>query len=197
MDFFEVLRTRRSIRRFDERPVPEQLLLQVLEAARCAPSGGNMQPWELVVLRERQSIRAVVDTTFVGFDAAGGQRQEWLLTAPVLVVACAELKRSASRYGPQGAQVAILDTAAAIQNMLLAAVALGLGSCWVSGFVPEALGRVLRLPESVRPLAILPVGYPAANPGSPPRLPLEQITHGECYGCDYEPACRPKPAGSS
>jgi len=187
MEFFEALQARRSIRRFDERPVPEELLLRVLEAARSAPSGGNMQPWELVVVKDRETIGRVVQTTFVGFDPASGRRQEWLLGAPVLVVACADIKRSASRYGPLGEQVAVLDVAAAVENMLLAAVALGLGSCWVSGFAAEDLSRLLGLPASVRPLAILPLGFPAQAPGEPPRFALRDFTHGERYGREYGP----------
>lgn len=182
MEFFEALQARRSVRRFDGRAVPEGILERVLEAARCAPSGGNMQPWELIVLRERESIRQAVGTTFVGFDPAVGRPQEWLLGAAVLIVICADLKRSSSRYGELGGRVAVLDTAAAVENMLLAAVALGLGSCWVSGFDAQALGRLLRLPESVQPLAILPLGFPAEIPGAPPRFPLADIVHRERYG---------------
>lgn len=188
MEFFKTLKARRSIRRFEPRPVPEDLLIQVLEAARLAPSGGNMQPWEFVIVREPENVRRVVQTTHLGFDPGSGERQEWLSAAPVLVVACADLKRSASRYGELGAQVAVLDTAAAVQNMLLAAVDVGLGSCWVSGFDAEALAGVLGLPGSVRPLAILPLGFPAASPGGPPRLALEDVTHGERFGRAYSPA---------
>jgi nitroreductase len=182
VEFFDVLQARRSVRRFDGRTVPEDRLLRVLEAAHCAPSGGNMQPWELIVLREPESIRQAVETTFLGFDPASGKRQEWLLGASVLIVACADLKRSSSRYGKLGGQVALLDTAAAVENMLLAAVAVGLGSCWVSGFDAEALGRVLELPVSVKPIAILPLGYPAEVPSAPPRFPLADFVHRERYG---------------
>jgi nitroreductase len=185
MEFFEVLESRRSVRRFDGRAVSDEQLLRILEAARCAPSGGNMQPWELIVLRERESIRLAVDTTFVGFDPSSGRRQEWLLGAALLIVACADLKRSSSRYGQMGARVAVLDTAAAVENMLLAAVALGLGSCWVSGFDTRALGRLLRLPEFVQPLAILPLGFPVDIPAAPPRFALADIAHRERYGQAY------------
>jgi nitroreductase len=182
MEFFEVLESRRSVRRFQERPIPEELLRRILEAARNAPSGGNMQPWELVVVRERDAIRRIVETTFTGFDPSSGKRQVWLAGAPVSVVACADVKRSASRYGAMGNDVAVLDTAAAVQNMLLAAVAVGLGSCWVGGFDPVALARVLALPDTVKPLAIVPLGYPAAVPGAPPRFVLEDFVHWERFG---------------
>jgi nitroreductase len=192
MEFFDVLEHRRSVRRFEERPVLEEHLRRVLDAARYAPSAGNMQPWELVVVRERGVIRRIVDTTFMGFDPDSTPKQEWLAAAPVIVVVCAEVKRSASRYGAMGDRVAVLDTAAAIQNMLLAAVAVGLGSCWVSGFDPEALVGIVRLPESVKPLALLPLGFPASIPSPPPRFALEEFVHWECFG-----GVADRPAGSS
>jgi len=181
MEFFEVLESRRSVRSFEERPVPEELLRRVIEAVRNAPSAGNMQPWELVVVRERDAIHRIVETTFTGFDPSSGQQQAWLEGAPVIVVTCADVKRSASRYGAMGSQVAVLDTAAAVQCMLLAAVAVGLGSCWVSGFDPVALAHALRLPDTLKPLAILPLGFPAAVPGAPPRFALEDFVHWESF----------------
>jgi nitroreductase len=141
-----------------------------------------MQPWELVVVRERDAIHRIVQTTFTGFDPSGGQQQAWLERAPVIVVACADVKRSASRYGAMGNNVAVLDTAAAVQNMLLAAVAVGLGSCWVSGFDPVALAHAVGLPDTVKPLAILPLGFPDTVPGAPPRFALEDFVHWERFG---------------
>jgi nitroreductase len=177
MDFFDVLRARRSVRHYKPDPVDPALVDRVLEAAVLAPSAGNRQPWEFVVIESDANLRiAVVSTTYAGNSWSTGGHQEWLSEAPVLVVVCADVQRSAGRYGWQHSHDLIIeDISAAVENMLLAAVDLGLGSCWIGGFDPVALHKCLDLPELVAPLAILPLGYPDGETGAPSKRPLAEL----------------------
>lgn len=161
MDVFEAMEKRHSVRSFDaSRAVPDELVEEILRCACLAPSAGNVQPWRFVVVREERIKEGL---------AAAALGQHFVARAPVVIVVCADLEAHASSYGRRGVELyTIQDTAAAVQNMLLAATALGLGTCWVGAFREEEASRVLGLPEHVRPLAIIPVGY-AARPGSQPR----------------------------
>jgi nitroreductase len=153
LSFWDVVEARRSVRQFDAgRDVPQQMVKQILRAALRAPSAGNRQPWHFIVVRDPQ----VKDELSV---AAYGQL--FVAQAPVVFAVCADPERSASRYHDRGRRLYCLqDTAAAIEHILLAATALGLGSCWVGAFDEELAAEVLRLPPSLRPVALIPVGYP-------------------------------------
>lgn len=173
MDVFEVFKLRRSIRAFTQEDVSDEQLERILEAARWAPSAGNIQPWEFIVIRradiKREIVRAALNQTFIG-------------EAPVVIVVCADAVRSGSVYGGRGMSLyCIQDTAAAIENMLLAACALGLGACWVGAFNEEEVRRVLKIPRGVRPVAIIPIGHPAERPNPPSRRPLKEIIHHETF----------------
>jgi len=173
MDFWQVIEERRSVRNFDgERDVPPEMVQKILEAAIRAPSAGNCQPWHFVVIRSKQTKTLLAE-------AAYGQ---WFVAeAPVVIVVCADPARSAQRYRSRGAQLYCLqDTAAATEHILLAVTALGLGACWVGAFDEEAASKALNLPASLRPVAIVPIGYPAARPSRTSRRSLgEVITFGE------------------
>ena len=182
MDIRDVILARRSIRRLEDGPVDPEKVRWVLEAGRHAPTGGNMQPWEFVVVRDRHRIGLIKDTTFLGFNRETAARQEWLAGADVLICVCADYKRTVARYGEMGRRIALMDCAAAVENMLLMAVSLGLGSCWVSGFDDRALAVILELPPGVEPVAVLPLGCPAAVQPAPHKLELEDIVSYERYG---------------
>lgn len=159
---------RRSVRQFKPIPVPDCDLEVMLKAAVQAPSAGNRQPWRFLVVRNpglRQELSR----------AARGQA--FIAAAPVVIVVVADLPRTASRYGERGTQLyALQDTAAAIQNLLLTAVALGYGTCWVGAFEEEQAAAVLALPPDQRPVAMVAVGIPAGElPGPAPRRPLEEV----------------------
>lgn len=173
MDIFEIFKLRRSIRAFTEEDVSDEQIEKILEAARWAPSAGNIQPWEFIVVRrpdiKRDLARAALNQTFIE-------------EAPVVIVACANEIRSGRIYGSRGVNLyCIQDTAAAIENMLLAACALGLGACWVGAFDEEAARKILRIPRGVRPVAMIPVGYPAEKPSPPRKRPLKEIAHYETF----------------
>ncbi|MHA1627095.1 MAG: nitroreductase family protein, partial [Candidatus Asgardarchaeia archaeon] len=126
-----------------------------------APSAGNLQSWEFYVLRSRKVKRKIAD-------AALGQR--FIEEAPVVIVVCANENVSSLRYGLRGKELyCIQDTAAATQNILLSAYALGYGSCWVGAFMEDEVSRILKTSPGVRPVAIIPIGKPAEIPRKPPR----------------------------
>jgi len=173
MDVFEAIRTRRSVRRFRGDPVPDEALRLILEAATWAPSAGNLQPWELIVVRDEEVKLKL---------ARAALHQMWIAEAPIVIVACANERRSQLGYGERGRRLyCICDVSAAIQNMLLAAHALGLGSCWVGAFHDDEVSEILGLPPGVRPIAILPIGYPAESPSPPPRRSLREVVHVDRY----------------
>ena len=171
MDLFEAIKSRRSIRKYTEEDVSKEDLEKILEAAICAPSAGNRQAWDFVVVRDDSVKKALVG-------AALGQK--FIAEAPVVIVVCANMERSAARYRARGSGLyCIQDTAAAIQNMLLAITALGLGACWIGAFHEEGVTKILELPASVRPVAILPIGRPAGLPQPTPRFRLSEVLHYE------------------
>jgi len=182
VDFFKVVESRRSIRRFKNQEVPNKLMEKVLNSGKMAPSGGNMQPWEFIIVKEKYIISKIIESTFVGFQKKCRSKQDWIGTASLLIIVCADLKRTVSRYSEMGKEIALLDTAASIENILLASTALGLGCCWVSGFDKQKLSVILKLPRLIVPIAILPLGYPEDIPASPHKFSLKEIIHFERFG---------------
>jgi len=168
MDFWQVIEERHSVRNFEVgRDVSADMVERILGAAIRAPSAGNCQPWHFVVVRNEQVKDSLAQ-------AAYGQ---WFVAeAPVVIVVCADPARSAWRYGSRGTQLYCLqDTAAATEHILLAATALGLGACWVGAFDERAASKALDLPASLRPVAIVPIGYPAGRPYRTSRRGLEEV----------------------
>jgi len=184
MDFQDVIRKRRSIRHFLDRDVPQDVVFKLLDAARWAPTGGNLQPWEFVVVRDRANRESLVNATFIGYMAKTGKPQKWMLEAPLILAACVNVKRAVARYGSGELTRTnvLMDVGAAVENLLLAAVDMGLAACWVAGFVQEKVAAVLKVPEGIKVLALIPVGYSDRIPGSPPRLDPEDFTYYETYG---------------
>jgi len=174
LDVFDAIKGRRSIREYyEDVDVPEDDLSKILEAAIQAPSAGNLQPWEFIVVKNPKT-RELLAKAALG--------QYWMTTAPVHIVVCANETRSSRVYGLRGKTLyCIQDTAAAIQNMLLAAYALGYGTCWVGAFDEEAVRRILNIPSGVRPVAIVTLGKPAEQPYKTGRRPLKDVVHREAY----------------
>jgi len=171
MDFLDIVRSRRSIRSYKDYPVPDEDIEKILDSARWAPSAGNLQPWEFIIVRNDRTKRLLAEAAYGQF---------WIMKAPVVIVACANIPRTSRFYGNRGANLyCIQDVAAAIQNILLSAHYLGYGTCWVGAFSEEEVRRILRLPEHVRPLAIITLGKPAEKPAPPPRRSLKEIAHFE------------------
>ena len=173
MDVFEAIKGRRSIRAFTPKEVSEKDVEALLEAARWAPSAGNLQPWEFIVVTKSEIKRKL---------AAAALDQTFIEEAPVVIIVCANLALSGMGYGSRGVNLYCLqDTAAATQNMLLAANALVLGACWIGAFHEEEVGEVLNIPDDVRPVAIVPVGHPAEKPRAAPRRLTREFVHHETF----------------
>jgi nitroreductase len=168
LDLFEAIEKRASVRGFTADEVGDETVSKLLAAAVRAPTAGNLQPWRFHVVRDASVKRALAE-------AAWGQ--SFVEQAPVVLVVSADIDVSARRYGSRGETLfAIQDTAAAIENILLAAVAEGLGACWVGAFSEEAASGALGLPPRVRPLALVPVGHPAGPARQNRREPFEKYT---------------------
>lgn len=168
MEVFEAIKKRRSVRRFDPaRKVTDEQIEKLLEAARWAPSAGNLQSWFFVVVRDGKIKERLVSEAWV---------QEFIVEAPVVFVVCSDPKRTAWRYGKRGTRYTIQDTAIAAQNIWLAATAMGLGACFLAAFNGEKTAQILGLEKGLHPIAIMPLGYPAESPSPPPRRPLREIS---------------------
>ncbi|MGQ9565351.1 MAG: nitroreductase family protein [Candidatus Bathyarchaeales archaeon] len=169
----EAVKGRRSIRAFTDQPVSEDEVDALIDAACHAPSAGNIQPWEFIIVRRVEVKREI---------AVAALNQKFIEEAPVVIVVCADMTRSSRGYGSRGATLyCIQDTAAATQNILLTAHAMGLGTCWVGAFKEEGIKKALGIPENVRPVAIIPIGHSTAKPTRPPRRPLNDIVHYEKF----------------
>lgn len=173
MDLSEAIKGRRSVRAFKRQDVPEETVQKLIDAARHAPSAGNIQPWTFVVVRKLEVkiklARAALNQAFVE-------------RAPVIIVVCANETHSSMGYGFRGKTLyCIQDTAAATQNILLTAYSLGLGACWIGAFNEDEAKRALNAPSGIRPLAIIPVGYPDEKPSHRRIKPLSQIIHYDSF----------------
>ena len=156
LEFAEVVRLRRSIRRYKTDLIPETVLEKVLDAARLAPSGGNRQPCHFIVVKdpERKKKMGVAD---------------WAWAAPIIIVGCTEATGQT-------------DIAIAFEHLVLAATDLGLGTCWMGRWGTDAeIKKALSIPDNIRVLAVTPLGYPAESPVSKPRKPLSQLVHVERF----------------
>ena len=166
MDVFEAIRTRRSIRKFMEKPVEKQKLSKILEAVRLAPSAMDRQPYNLIVVTDGQTKEKL----------SSACNQEW--TAPVMIVVCAFPYESWVRE--DGEEYWKADAAITMHSLSLAAVGEGLGTCWIAAFKEEKVRRILGIPSEVRVMAMTPLGYPAEKKGPPTkRKTLEELIRYE------------------
>ena len=169
MDLATLIRSRRSVRAFRDEPVPEPLLRELIELANWAPSAGNLQARDFVVVRDGVTRRRL---------AAAADQPE-LAQAPAVIAACTNASRI-SKYGRRGQDLfAIQDAAAATENLLLAAHDRGLGAVWMGSFDEEQVRGILGIPAHARPVCLVALGWPAEKPGPPERLPVERILHLE------------------
>lgn len=197
MELFEVIRKRRSIRKFKPDPVPDKHIREILEAARLAPSGTNLQPWRFVVVKSAEKRRELAEYAL-----------KFVTTAPVVVACCIDL--NAYKHQPQrikelveagafvGTELAnmgkddymkrrqamdenalraytSLNAAIAIEHLILRATDLGLGTCWTMMFKQSGVKEVLRLGKDIQVVALIPVGYADQDPAPRPRLPMQDL----------------------
>jgi nitroreductase len=163
MDAIEVMKTRRSVRAYTRAPVPRKIIEDIVDCGRLAPTANNVQPWEFVVVTDPELLRRIAETTEYG---------KFIADAPVCVVV---LSRDTKYY--------LEDGSAATENILLAARAHGLGSCWVAGdkkpYVTE-ICRLVAAPRGYKLVSLIPIGYPAESPEKSKR-PLSDVLHWEKY----------------
>lgn len=170
MEVVECLETRTSTRDFKSDPIDESEITEALKIANLAPSAGNLQARDFVVVRNVAMKKALMEAAL---------RQDFVRAAPAVIVCCANLERI-GHYGNRGRQLyCIQDSAAAIENMLLFLTSKGIGSVWVGSFDEEKVRELLGLPRHIRPIALVPIGYPAVKGSRRRRLPVEEMTHWE------------------
>jgi len=176
MDVIEAMKKRRSIRSFKKKKIPAKILAKILEVATYAPSSGNLQNWEFILIRDENAKRKITEIAF---------GQSFIEEADVIIVACSNQNKM-FRYGERGEKLyAIQNVAAAIQNILLAASYFDIGSCWIGAFDSKELKKFLELPENIMPHAIIPLGYPNEKPNIPKRIDWKEITFYEKYNKKY------------
>ncbi len=165
-DVFGAIRQRQSIRTFQGREIEPAKLQAVLSAMNQAPSAGNLQAYQVWLVRDRAVREALVRAAL---------EQEFIAQAPVVLVVCAVPARAA-KYGERGETLyAVQDATIAVAYAQLAATALGLGTCWVGAFNEEQVAQAVHLPPGQRAVALLPIGYPAENTRRTSRRPLEEL----------------------
>ena len=180
MDVMEAIRARRSIRSYKPDSVKEEDLQVVLEAARLAPSWANTQCWKFIVVRDPDVKAKIASTLNRDNPALVG-----ILEAPVVIVACAELGKSGYEKGELGTDKGewfMFDVALAMQNLVLAACSLGLGTVHVGLFDAKQAAEILGLPEGIVCIEMTPLGYPAQERNPRPRKELSEILFYDRYG---------------
>ncbi|MBL6964174.1 MAG: nitroreductase family protein [Bacteroidetes bacterium] len=174
MTFIDLAKKRYSCRHYLKKEVEESKLVQILEAARIAPSAANRQPWIFLVIRDPE-IRRMMHSTY---------KRDWFTNAPVIVVACAENKQAWVRNS-DSKNHADVDVSIAVDHMTLAATDLGLASCWICAFDPVLCHELLELPDHLVPVALLPIGYPGDSADvdrhNRQRKPFEEVVFWERY----------------
>ncbi|HPE64249.1 MAG TPA: nitroreductase family protein [Methanothrix sp.] len=170
MELAEAIRRRRSIRKYLPRKIENDKLDRVLEAGRLAPSAKNLQEWKFIVVRDdgrrKRLAEAAKGQTFVG-------------EAPVVIAACATVTDYVMTCGQLTYPI---DLAIAVEHMVLAAAAEGLGTCWIGAFYEEEVKKVLNIPPEIRVVALLPMGYPVESPAPRPRKEMDEIVAFETWG---------------
>jgi len=168
MKVFEAIKARKSVRSFLDKPVEDYKLMAVLEAGRLAPSADNRQEWRFVVVRDRE-VRVRLG------EAANGQ--SFVGEAPLVIVACAETDGHVMSCGQPSYPI---DVAIALDHISLAAVELGLGTCWIGAFNEKKVKEILGVPDEIRVVELMPLGYPVyKSVKEKSRLPLKRIVKYE------------------
>ncbi len=167
-----VIKGRRSTRKYLDCEVPDSIIEKILDAASFAPSAGDFQPYEFIVVKNAESRSYIAEAC----------KQEWMAKAPVHIVACTNMK-IASIYEERGMKLyGIQDTALAVGNLMIAAESLGLRTCWVGAFGEAQISILLQIPEYARPAAIITLGYSDEKVAPPPKHGAEKIAHREKFG---------------
>lgn len=166
MNLSEIITSRYSVRNYKSTKVEKTLLMEILEAARMAPSAVNYQPWHFIVVQDKKVLTQLYNC----YD------RSWFSSAPVIIVACADHSQSWIRAS-DGKDSADIDLAIAIDHITLKATELGLGTCWVCNFEVNNCADILQLPHNIEPVALIPVGFSNSKQPIKKRKPIEDIVH--------------------
>ena len=167
MNFAELIAKRYSARSYKPDPVPEDKLREVLEAGRLAPTAANLQAFQILVIRtesRQEELMRIYD-------------RDWFVQPPIVLCLCGIPEQNWVRS--DGKNYNDVDVAIVMDHMILAAASLGLGTCWIAGFDPQAARLALGLPTGAEPIVFTPLGYPADEPGHKERKPLSQLVRYE------------------
>lgn len=165
MELLEIIKSRRSIRAFQKKEIPTEMIDQMKEALIWAPSAGNLQSRKFYFVFNQQIKEQIAEAAL---------NQDFIARAPLVVVSCAD-SRIKSRYGQRGQELYMLcDVSASIQNLLLLVHQLELGAVWIGAFDETQVAKILNCPSHLRPIAIVPIGFPAEKPTPPPRISKEE-----------------------
>ena len=167
MDILDLLKSRRSIRVYQDNPIPQDLLLQILEAGRWAPTGANLQPWHFIVVTDQETRRKVGEVARFFFIKSSHVEK-----APVVLVLGFDTRKG--KYGRY-------DVTLAGGNMMTMATHLGLGTCWIGAFDEPRVKEILEIPKSIEVVGLITLGYPGEDAEVPPRVELEKIVHWEWW----------------
>jgi nitroreductase len=177
MHVFEAVMNRSAVRKYEKKDVEDKLIGVMLHLATHANSPGNVQEWIFIVTRD-QELKTKL--------AKAALSQEWVKDAPVDIVLCADVRKTALKFGERGERLyAVESVASAAMVMMLAATELGLGTSWVAAIDEEKVKELLNLPENIRPIGIMTVGYPAEEPEKIKRIDFENFTFVDKYGRKY------------
>ncbi|RKX68681.1 nitroreductase [candidate division WOR-3 bacterium] len=171
MDFYEVVRKRLSVRRYRPDPIPDEVLNRILEAGRLAPSAKNLQPWHFIVVKDERLRKEL---------AVACRNQHFIAEAPVVVCGCADRNRCYAKMGGIIHSYPV-DLGIAMEHIILAATAEGLGTCWIGAFEEPEVKRILAIPDHLTVVALTPIGYPAVQPQPRSRKPLDEIVSFDYY----------------
>lgn len=171
-ELMDIIKTRRSCRKFTDSPVSDETIMELLEGARWAPSGSNIQPWYFGVVKEERLLKKIITLS----PGINGNPQ-------AIIALCADKKRAYERGGELGRDyLSVADISMASQNIMLLATEKGLGTCVIKSFNSGSVARLLKLPENVVPELLITVGYPAAEPVKGKRRPLDEVVFREQWG---------------
>ncbi len=171
MSILEIMHRRQSIRKYQAAPVPEDVLARVLEAARIAPSGKNLQPWKFIVVRDPATKEKL---------AGASANQRFIAEAPIVIIACGFPDNCYAKMGRYMKSWPV-DVAVALEHLILQAADEGLGTCWIGAFEETEVRAILGVPEEVKVLALTPLGYPGERPVRRGRKSLSEIVSYEKY----------------
>lgn len=170
MDFFDVIEKRRSIRAYENKPVEEEKLRRILKAGQKAPSANNKQSWKFIVVKDKVKLQKLVYAC---------KQQNFVGEAPILIVGCAY---NTDYIMTCGQYAYTIDTTIALTHMMLAATALDLGTCWLGAYYEDKVRKILKIPDDVRIVGILTLGYSRYEPPETNRKPLGEIVSFDKWG---------------